>query len=459
MKQDQARYADPMNKPLILTVTQLNQQVHYLLEQSFPYLSIQGEISNLIRASSGHWYFSLKDSSAQVRCAMFRGKNLKVKAPIDNGMQVLVTAKVSLYQPRGDYQLIVESLEELGQGQLQREFERLKLKLQKAGLFDAEQKQALPLFPNCIGVITSPTGAAIRDILRVLKRRMPCIPIIVYPTLVQGQQAADQLVTQIQNANHHQKCDVIILARGGGSLEDLWPFNEERVAQAIFNSDIPIIAGIGHEIDFTIADFVADIRAATPSAAAELVSPDQFELQQTLDQHQLRLIRLVKQSLQQNKQQLSWLAKRLLQAHPKQTIAQQHEQLNYYQQRLNSAINTQLQIKHQELQTLYHQLQINNPRDQLYEQQHRLVLQKQQLNTAIKQCLANHQQRLAKSAQALHLTSPLATLARGYGIILNAKTGRVIRDKNDITTGEKIIAKLEKLELSCTVNSYHNTKN
>jgi exodeoxyribonuclease VII large subunit len=265
----------------IFSVTELNQTAKALLEECFTQTWVEGEISNFICPASGHWYFSLKDDKAQIRCAMFRQHNLKIKLTPEHGMHVLVKAKVSLYAPRGDYQLIVESLEEVGFGALQRAFEQLKTKLQFEGLFDAQYKKPLPRFPQRIGIITSPTGAAIKDILHVLKRRFPC-DIIIYPTLVQGELAAAQITKMLQIANQRQECDLLILARGGGSLEDLWPFNEETVARAIFASKIPIIAGIGHEIDFTIVDFVADVRAPTPSAAAEIAVPDKTEISKQL---------------------------------------------------------------------------------------------------------------------------------------------------------------------------------
>ena len=261
----------------ILTVSQLNRSTSQLLAEHFLSVLVEGEISNLSTPSSGHLYFSLKDAHAQVRCAMFKTQQRKLGFKPENGKQVLIKAQVSLYEPRGDFQLIVEHLEEAGDGALRRAFEALKLKLSEEGLFNPVHKKAIPTLPGTIGIITSPTGAAIKDILTVLKRRFPAIPVIIYPVAVQGSNAKYEITQAITLANEHEYCDVIILGRGGGSLEDLWAFNEEIVARAIFASTIPIISAVGHETDITIADYVADYRAATPSVAAEQASPDQQE--------------------------------------------------------------------------------------------------------------------------------------------------------------------------------------
>ena len=264
----------------IYTVSDLNARARVILEECFKTIWVSGEISNLAKPNSGHLYFSLKDERAQVRCAFFRNSQRGLRFTPENGQHVLVQAQVSFYAARGDFQLIVSQMEMAGAGALQVAFEQLKQRLHKEGLFSQAHKKKLPLFPKCLGIITSPTGAAIRDILKVLQRRFSSIPIIIYPTLVQGDKAADQISMAIQRATQRKECDVLILARGGGSLEDLWPFNEEKVARAMFHCPIPIVTGIGHEIDVTIADFVADQRASTPSAAAEMVSPNQQEQMQ-----------------------------------------------------------------------------------------------------------------------------------------------------------------------------------
>jgi exodeoxyribonuclease VII large subunit len=368
----------------IFTVTQLNQQVKYLLEHSFPAIMIEGEISNLVQHRSGHWYFSLKDENAQVRSAMFRFQNQRVNFDVKNGLQVLVKAKVSLYDARGDFQLIVESMQEAGAGLLQQQFDALKKRLDAEGLFANTHKKPIPTLPKHIGLITSPTGAAVQDMIRVLNRRMPSIPITVYPCLVQGEKAANDIVNAIKRANTHAASDVILLARGGGSIEDLWAFNEEIVARAIFESKIPIVSGVGHEIDFTIADFVSDDRAATPSAAAEIASPDREELRGQLAYLAETLQRRVLVHFQTLSQQLDFTQLRLVKAHPKSRLTLQTQRLAHTQKEL-----------------------INNMQQHFTQKQH----------------------ALANLMNSLDLLSPLSTLNRGYAIV--SKTN------NEIVTDPK----------------------
>lgn len=397
-----------MNKH-IYTITELNQQVRNLLESNFSLIWVEGEISNFVCPSSGHWYFSLKDKNAQVRCAMFRGANSRLKFQPENGMHVIVFARVSLYEGRGDFQLIVEKLEEVGFGRLQRAFEELKQKLSKEGLFDEKYKQPLPTFPQHIGIITSPTGAAIRDILSVLKRRFPLAPVVIYPTLVQGNDAAPKIVKAIQTANMRRECDVVIVARGGGSIEDLWPFNEEIVARAIFASTIPIVSGIGHEIDFTIADFVADHRTPTPSAAAEFVSPNQQEILQQLSKTKQRLCYTISKHHDHQKIILNNLFKRIKRCHPIQQLQDKTQSLDCLEQNLIAAQLKLIEINQNKLQLL---------------------------------------------SRALNTISPLATLERGYAIITNQKN-TVIQKSNTVKIGEKIDAKLAAGKLQCTVKQIY----
>ena len=312
-----ANTPDYMPQREVFSVARLNREARAILEGHFPLIWVEGELSNLARPSSGHLYFSLKDEQAQVRCAMFKPRNQLLGFKPDNGMQVLARARVSLYEGRGEFQLIIEHMEEAGDGALRRAFEQLKSKLAAEGLFDAAHKKPLPVLPRRIGVVTSPTGAAIRDILSVLKRRFPAIPVLVYPVPVQGQGAAEKIAGAIRLAAQHGECDVLIISRGGGSLEDLWAFNEEVVARAIYDCALPVVSGVGHEIDFTIADFVADHRAATPSAAAEMVSPDQADWLQQLRGFELRLTQLLRAMLGRNRQQLVWLEQRLQQQEPR----------------------------------------------------------------------------------------------------------------------------------------------
>ena len=325
-----------MPEELIYSVSELNQMVQNLLEDAFLPVWIEGEISNFASPNSGHWYFSLKDANAQVRCALFNGRQRYKDNQPKNGMQILVRAKISLYPVRGEFQLIIDQFEPAGEGALRKAFERLKTQLAAEGLFAAQYKKSLPKFPSVIGVISSETGAALRDICVVLKKRFPAIAVIVYPCLVQGKNAPAQIVQQIQVANQRQECDVLILARGGGSLEDLWPFNEECVARAIFKSKLPLISAIGHETDFTIADFVADCRAATPSMAAQLASPDSREYQQHLGKTYLRLIKTIEYLLNAYQQTLENLSKRL--RHPKQRLQDSAQRCDELTQRLNLSI-------------------------------------------------------------------------------------------------------------------------
>ncbi|RQW78899.1 MAG: exodeoxyribonuclease VII large subunit, partial [Methylococcus sp.] len=333
----------------VFTVSRLNRVCRFLLNETFGTVSVEGEISNFTAAASGHLYFTLKDAEAQVRCAMFRPQARLLRPQPRNGDHVLLRALVSLYEPRGDYQLIVESLEPAGDGALALAFERLKLKLAAEGLFDETHKQAIPALPRTVGVITSPTGAAIRDIITVLRRRFPAIEVIVYPVKVQGAEAPGDIVRAIRLANRLQHCDVLIVGRGGGSSEDLWSFNDETVGRAIFASRIPVISAVGHEIDFTISDFVADLRAPTPSAAAEAVSPDRSDWLERLDRLASRLRQAQANRLTLASQRTRFLAKRLDQQHPAQRLLTQSQRLDQLEQRLRRGWQQRLQNLEQRL--------------------------------------------------------------------------------------------------------------
>lgn len=348
------------NEP-IYTVSELNEAAKMLLEHNFSNLLLEGEISNFSCPTSGHWYFTLKDENAQIRCAMFRMHNSTLPFYPKDGMHVVIRAKASLYIQRGEYQLIASHMEEAGVGVLQKRFEILKEKLFKEGLFDSAHKLPLPQFPSKIGIITSITGAAIQDVLTVLKRRYPIAEIVIYPTLVQGNQAADAIVKMIQRADKEKICDVLLLTRGGGSLEDLWPFNEEKVARAIYDCLLPIITGIGHEIDFTIADFVADVRAPTPSAAAETMTPDKIEITAWLKQKEKQLHHLCQSTLHKKTLVLSQLTQRLHKQHPKAQLEMQKQKLQQYQHRLPMLMNTLLRHKKQHLSAMGKQLHQLSP--------------------------------------------------------------------------------------------------
>lgn len=443
------------SQPEIYTVSQLNTEVKFILEDTYPHIWVEGEISNFAAPNSGHWYFSLKDQTAQVRCAMFRGNQRKLTISPKDGMHVLIKARVSLYENRGEFQLIAENMEERGEGKLQKAFEQLKKKLAAANLFAEQYKKPLPTYPKQIGVITSPTGAAIRDILTVLQRRHPIVPVIIYPTLVQGTQAAPAIVKAITTANSRNECDVLILARGGGSLEDLWPFNEEQVAYAIFQSNIPIISGVGHEIDFTIADFVADQRAPTPSAAAELVTPDREELLTILLQQSRHLSRQMSHHLHHSKQQVGWLQKHLSQQHPKRQIAEKMQRLDYSElsfiQTQQRMINT-LRVK---LNDLNLQMMQHAPQHKMQAVQIQLTLFQQKINNVTLKTIHQQKTILIRMAAKLDTLSPLATLQRGFAMAFNHDK-HILRDANEVKAGEEIEVRLARGKLSCQVKQIHN---
>lgn len=426
-----------------LSISQLNAEVGQLLARGFPALWVEGEISNFVRASSGHLYLTLKDANAQVRCAMFKGRASTLKIMPKNGLKVLVRGKVGLYEPRGEYQFIIEHLEDAGEGALQRQFEELKRKLQAQGLFAEEHKQPLPTFPRCIGVITSPTGAAIRDILNVLKRRCPQIPVMIYPVAVQGEGSREQIVRAIRQADQEQRCEVLILARGGGSIEDLWSFNEEVVAHAIYACTLPIISGVGHEIDFTIADFVADIRAPTPSAAAELVSPDMAALQAHVQRLAFQLQRHQQRRWQVLSEHLRRLQQRLTNQRPTQRLQQKAQRLDELEIRLQAALQRRLQRQQDHLGNLAARLHTQSPLRQIRQQQEQLVRRQQYLRLLIQQRLDKARDSLQMQAGQLQALSPLATLERGYGIVRQVETGQLIRSTAPLRLGQSVATQLK----------------
>lgn len=434
----------------IYTVSRLNNEVKYLLEDALPFVWVEGEISNFAAPNSGHWYFSLKDPSAQVRCAMFRMQARKLDFVPKDGMHVLIKARVSLYENRGEFQLIAEQMEERGEGKLQRAFELLKKKLEAGGLFDAAQKKALPPFPKQIGIITSSTGAAIRDILTVLKRRYPIAPIILYPTLVQGEQAAPHIVQAIQTANIRQECDVLILARGGGSLEDLWPFNEEVVAHAIFSSTIPLISGVGHEVDFTIADFVADKRAATPSAAAEIATPHITELVETLAEREKQINRSIYQKILHTTEQLTWMQKHLSQQHPKRRLFDKMQCLDILELNLRQFHTKRLIKLQNQMQQLKTRLERQAPLNTIHQLQNGVNQTSAVLMRAITNQLYHHQSQIANHAAKLDTLSPLATLQRGFAVVED-QAKHILQDASKVALGDKVTVRLKKGGLACLV--------
>jgi exodeoxyribonuclease VII large subunit len=427
----------------IYTVSRLNREVRTVLEGTFPLIWLEGEISNLARPGSGHWYFTLKDEAAQVRCAMFRNRNMLVKGKPENGMQVLVRARIGLYEARGEYQLVIEHLEEAGDGALRRAFDALKAKLDAAGLFDVAHKHAIPALPRCIGVITSPTGAAIHDILTTLQRRFPGIPVIVYPVPVQGADAGAEIARMIQLAGERAECDV-------------WAFNEEVVARAIYACPIPIVAGIGHEVDVTIADFVADQRAPTPTAAAELVSPNQQEWRQRVWQLQTRLQRTAVRGLEARQQQLRYVASRL--PHPARRVEERLQRLDELELRRNHAMQHLLRHRRAAVNMMQERLQQFSPRQRLAQYRlhnHNLA---QRLLTGLRHRLQNQQQQLQHLAHALDTVSPLATLSRGYAIVTTAGSDKIVRRAGEVNLGDAIHTRLAQGRLVSTVTKIDETQ-
>jgi exodeoxyribonuclease VII large subunit len=442
----------------ILTVTQLNRATNQLLDSHFLSVLVEGEISNLAQPSSGHLYFSLKDANAQVRCAMFRTLQRRLGFKPENGKQVVVKAQVSLYEPRGDFQLIVEHIEEAGDGALRRAFEALKLKLSEEGLFDTANKQSLPALPKTIGVITSPSGAAIRDILIVLRRRFSAIPVIIYPVTVQGYNAKYEIARAIALANEQKQCDVIILGRGGGSLEDLWAFNEEMVARAIFASAIPIISAVGHETDVTIADFVADLRAATPSAAAEHATPDQLEWLSRFVQLETRLEQLLQRKLSQKQQSLVWLSKRLQQQHPGQKLVRNAQRMDELELRLNQAVQTRLRHGKNLIEAKIATLWQYNPGVIINNYKQKQDYLSKRLITVFHHKLDHLNQRLLNQSQTLHAVSPLATLNRGYALVIHQPSGQIIRSINQLRPGDKVETRLAEGHFTSQISSVERDK-
>lgn len=437
-----------------LSVSQLNRQAKRLLEGNFPSVWVEGEISNLSRPSSGHWYFSLKDNSAQVRCAMFRSSNARLRFQAEAGQQVMARAKLSLYEARGDYQLIVEHMEPAGDGALARAFEELKNKLQAEGLFDSDIKQAIPDHPKSIAVVTSATGAAIRDILTVLARRFPSIKVSIFPTAVQGQNAAPEIARAINTANALHKSgkrefDVILAGRGGGSMEDLWAFNEEIVARAIYQSDLPVISAVGHEVDFTIADFVADLRAPTPSAAAELISPDGQEMMASFMGFEQLLTRQMLLTLETNKQQLSFLQSRL--RHPGSRLQEHSQRLDELEMRLMNGWKNQSQKQQLGLQVLASRLQQQTPDHKIKQLKLSSAGLYQRLEKQVQRLLEQQQLRLKNAMQLLDAVSPLATLDRGYAIVSDDE-GQVITDAEELSSGQTINTRFAKGSIKSRVN-------
>ena len=434
----------------IFSVSRLNMEVRSALENSFPLLWVTGEISNLAMPRSGHLYFSLKDASAQVRCAMFRNRRSLLRFQPGDGTQVIVRAKVTVYEPRGDLQLIIEHMEPAGEGLLRQQVEELARKLREEGLFDEERKKPIPAFPRRIGVVTSPSGAAIRDVLTVLKRRCPSIPVVVYPVPVQGKTAAGEIAEMLRIADRRKECDLLILTRGGGSLEDLMAFNDEQLARTIAGLSIPVISAIGHEIDTSISDHVADRRAPTPSAAAELASPDSEALLHRIALLDARLERVHAQKLQRNMQRLDELGIRLQQQHPGVRLRHQADRVPTLLSRLQQAAGNRTRILHASLDTMTMRLQAQAPARRLVETRSNLERLARRSETVMRQRLAESGAKVTALARELHAISPLATLERGYSITLN-DSQQAITDSSQVSKGEELEIRFARGSIQCEV--------
>ncbi|AGG89305.1 exodeoxyribonuclease VII large subunit [Rhodanobacter denitrificans] len=436
----------------VLTPSSLNRLVRDLLGDALPQVWIEGELSNVAKPASGHLYFTLKDSGAQVRCAMFKMKAAALRFRPADGMQVLLRAKVGLYEPRGEFQLVAEYMEPAGEGALQREFEQLKARLDAEGLFDPARKRTLPAYARRIGVITSATGAAVRDVLSVLARRWPLADVDVLPVPVQGREAPPAIVAMLKKASASARYDVLLLTRGGGSLEDLWAFNEEAVARAIHASAVPVVSAVGHEIDFSIADFVADLRAPTPSAAAELLVPDAVAVGRHLRQLQQRLATLLQRRLQAQSQRVDHLLARLQAQRPQARLQRDRERLQHLRLRLASVLREAQQQRRARLDRLHARLLAQHPRTRLPLLTRRLNEQQLRLHRAIAQILERRQTTLRHAGHALHAVSPLATLERGYAILFDAD-GQVLRSVQGVEPGNALRARLVDGELGLRVEA------
>ncbi|MBS0880493.1 exodeoxyribonuclease VII large subunit [Pantoea sp. JGM49] len=426
----------------IFTVSRLNTTVRQLLENEMGLVWLSAEISNFSQPSSGHWYFTLKDDGAQVRCAMFRNSNRRVTFRPQHGQQVLVRASITLYEPRGDYQLIIESMHPAGEGLLQQQFEQLKARLAAEGLFDQQFKQPLPDPARQVGVITSATGAALHDVLRVLHRRDPSLPVIIYPTPVQGVDAPAAIVRAIELANQRDECDVLIVGRGGGSLEDLWSFNDERVARAIFASRLPIVSAVGHETDVTIADFVADLRAPTPSAAAEIVSRNQIELLRRLQSQQQRMEMAMDFYFAEQQRRFTRIQHRLQQQHPQLRLARQQTTLFQLQRRLGEAMDQRLRVANRQQDRVLQRLNQQQPQGRILRAQQQMQQWQYRLQQGMEKQLNHNRQRFGNLAAQLEGVSPLATLARGFSVTTDTQ-GQLVKKTQQLHKGDLLRTRLD----------------
>jgi len=449
--QEKARRPSQSSGETVLSVTTLNRKAKSLLEDHFSSVIVEGEISNLATPASGHWYLTLKDKTSQIRCAMFVNRNRLVRFNPQNGKQIIVRGRLSIYEGRGDYQLIADSMEDSGDGALRMAFEELKLKLQAICLFDETAKQEVHSFYNHVGVVTSPTGAAIQDILSVFKRRFPATLITLFPVSVQGNEAKQEIVNAIETANRLRDTlglQALIVSRGGGSLEDLQPFNEEDVAQAIFASDLPITSAVGHETDFTIADFVADLRAPTPSAAAEQLSPSQFEYLEILEGYLQQFKRTIESLIQGADKTLAWFHKQL--KRPDRRLQEHAQKLDRFEGQLQFAIRNRIAFQRADLLQQKHGLQFNSPLSWIRQSLQEVSGSMKSMTRSSLTQIQIRQAKLAELSRGLETVSPLNTLSRGYSITYNANM-ELIHQSNDVKIGSEITSQLAKGRIVSTV--------
>ncbi len=442
---------EPAEKRKIYSVSEMALTIRRQLEREIGQIWISGEISNFMQPTSGHWYFTLKDANAQLKCAIFKNRNRIARFTPEDGQQVLIRAKLSLYEPRGDLQLIGEYIEPAGEGALQVAFNRLKEKLKAKGLFDSVHKKPIPKVPNKIGIITSASGAAIRDVLTVLKRRMPQIPVVIYPSLVQGDSAAQNLIKQIQQANQDKACDVLLVTRGGGSLEDMWCFNDEALTETIFASELPIVSAVGHEVDISISDLVADLRAPTPSAAAELLVPDQSDYRHKLNQLKRRLFNETEHKLEVTQALLDRLTAQIV--HPKEKMVESRAELRELTQNLLAAFRETVSERSADLIDLQYRLQAFNPQFELEQRQDELVITQDNLVKSFKDLLKTKQQQMALSMQQLNDFSPLATLKRGY-TITEDETGKPLTSVKQAQEAKELTTKFSDGEIKSRIKEF-----
>ncbi|MEE2941810.1 MAG: exodeoxyribonuclease VII large subunit [Verrucomicrobiota bacterium] len=440
-------------------VSELNREVKGLLEKRLGTVWVVGQVTGLRQQASGHIYFSIKDEGGQLSCALFRGVDAEKHSLLEDGVQLVLQAKVTVFEPRGQYQLIVRKLELQGQGELQVRFEKLKHKLKSEGLFESERKRPLPSFPARLGLVTSPTGAAIRDVLHVVQRRNPSLQIVLGPCRVQGDGAAVEMAKAIQQLNlwsagqvDGKALDLILLTRGGGSLEDLWAFNEEVLARAVHQSELPVVSAVGHEIDFLITDFVGDVRASTPSVAAELITQDVFASRGSLGDAAIQLSRLVKRRVSLDKRNLLALSHRLGRAHPRRALDDSYQRLGNQYDDLNRLTREGVAIRRASLSLARQRLASLRPAALLLQRREQLTWLQHRLDDVQRHKLEEHCARFRGVLSRLELLSPKAVLSRGYSITCDAKTGAVLRDARKAKSGQVLRTQLHNGDISSTVN-------